>query len=90
MFAQTITLCAMAEVPCIRFINSPPYFFHTIFNITLEKKKQGVFDSAVRLFQKAKLNLQKDKPVLMHFIIQHWSLQDREWEYSEMCLHNEK
>lgn len=32
------------------------------------------------LFQKAKLNLQKDKPELMHFIKQHWSLQDREQE----------
>lgn len=48
----------------------------------------GAFDSAVSLFQKAKLNLQKDKPELMHFIKQHWSLQDREQEYSEMCLHN--
>lgn len=29
---------------------------------------KGAFDSAVDIFQKAELNLMKDKPELMHFI----------------------
>lgn len=34
----------------------------------LKEGRKGAFDSAVSLLQKAKLNLQKDKPELMHFI----------------------